>query len=32
MERVYAWFTDFAVPEHLLAFGESVIVPLQKAA
>ena len=30
VERVYAWFTDFAVPEHLLAFGESVIAPLHR--
>ena len=28
VERVYTWFTDFAVPEHLLAFGEQVIAPL----
>ncbi len=27
VERVYAWFTDFAVPDHLLTFGESVIAP-----
>lgn len=26
--RVYAWFTDFAPPETLAAFGESVIAPL----
>jgi hypothetical protein len=25
MERVYAWFCDFAVPETLAAFGAEVI-------
>jgi alkanesulfonate monooxygenase SsuD/methylene tetrahydromethanopterin reductase-like flavin-dependent oxidoreductase (luciferase family) len=28
VERVYAWFTDFAKPETLAAFGRDVIVPL----
>jgi alkanesulfonate monooxygenase SsuD/methylene tetrahydromethanopterin reductase-like flavin-dependent oxidoreductase (luciferase family) len=28
VERVYAWFTDFAPPETLLAFGAGVIRPL----
>ena len=32
VERVYAWFTDFAVPDHLLTFGESVIAPLRRTA
>jgi alkanesulfonate monooxygenase SsuD/methylene tetrahydromethanopterin reductase-like flavin-dependent oxidoreductase (luciferase family) len=25
VERVYAWFTDFAPPETLAAFGETVV-------
>ena len=28
VERVYAWFTDFAPPETLAEFGETVITPL----
>jgi alkanesulfonate monooxygenase SsuD/methylene tetrahydromethanopterin reductase-like flavin-dependent oxidoreductase (luciferase family) len=28
VERVYTWFTDFAPPETLTAFGEEVVVPL----
>jgi alkanesulfonate monooxygenase SsuD/methylene tetrahydromethanopterin reductase-like flavin-dependent oxidoreductase (luciferase family) len=28
VERVYAWFTDFAPPETLAEFGEEVITPL----
>jgi alkanesulfonate monooxygenase SsuD/methylene tetrahydromethanopterin reductase-like flavin-dependent oxidoreductase (luciferase family) len=28
VERVYVWFTDFAVPETLAAFGDGVIAPL----
>jgi alkanesulfonate monooxygenase SsuD/methylene tetrahydromethanopterin reductase-like flavin-dependent oxidoreductase (luciferase family) len=28
VERVYAWFTDFAKPETLAAFGETVIAQL----
>lgn len=28
IERVYVWFTDFAVPETLAAFGEQVIAQL----
>jgi alkanesulfonate monooxygenase SsuD/methylene tetrahydromethanopterin reductase-like flavin-dependent oxidoreductase (luciferase family) len=28
VERVYAWFTDFASPETLAGFGEQVIKPL----
>ena len=28
IERVYAWFCDFATPETLAAFGEEVIAPL----
>jgi len=28
VERVYAWFCDFAPPETLAEFGESVIAPL----
>ena len=30
VERVYAWFTDFAPEDTLVAFGESVIGPLQE--
>jgi alkanesulfonate monooxygenase SsuD/methylene tetrahydromethanopterin reductase-like flavin-dependent oxidoreductase (luciferase family) len=30
VERVYAWFTDFAPEETLAAFGETVIGPLEK--
>ena len=29
IERVYAWFTDFARPDTLAAFGASVIEPLR---
>ena len=29
VERVYAWFCDFAVPETLAAFGEGVIAALR---
>ena len=29
VERVYVWFTDFAPPETMTAFGETVIGPLQ---
>jgi alkanesulfonate monooxygenase SsuD/methylene tetrahydromethanopterin reductase-like flavin-dependent oxidoreductase (luciferase family) len=29
VERVYAWFTDFAAVETLAAFGEGVITPLR---
>jgi hypothetical protein len=29
VERVYAWFTDFAPAETLSAFGEGVIGPLR---
>ena len=29
IERVYAWFTDFAKPESLAAFGEGVIARLR---
>jgi alkanesulfonate monooxygenase SsuD/methylene tetrahydromethanopterin reductase-like flavin-dependent oxidoreductase (luciferase family) len=29
IERVYAWFVDFAPPETLAAFGEHVIAPLR---
>ena len=32
IERVYTWFTDFAPPETLAAFGEEVIAPLRGAA
>jgi alkanesulfonate monooxygenase SsuD/methylene tetrahydromethanopterin reductase-like flavin-dependent oxidoreductase (luciferase family) len=28
VERVYVWFSDFAPPETLSAFGEEVVVPL----
>jgi hypothetical protein len=28
VERVYAWFTNFATPESLIAFGEGVIAQL----
>ena len=28
VERVYAWFSDFAAPETLAAFGREVIGPL----
>jgi alkanesulfonate monooxygenase SsuD/methylene tetrahydromethanopterin reductase-like flavin-dependent oxidoreductase (luciferase family) len=31
VERVYAWFTDFAPPETLSAFGEGVIGPLRSS-
>jgi alkanesulfonate monooxygenase SsuD/methylene tetrahydromethanopterin reductase-like flavin-dependent oxidoreductase (luciferase family) len=30
VERTYVWFTDFAPPETLAAFGAQVIKPLQK--
>ena len=30
VERVYAWFCDFAPPETLAAFGETVIGPLAR--
>ena len=30
-ERVYVWFTDFAAPETLAAFGSEVIAPLARA-
>jgi len=30
IERIYAWFCDFAPPETLLAFGEQVIAPLEE--
>jgi hypothetical protein len=29
VERVYAWFTDFAKPETLAAFGETVVAQLR---
>jgi alkanesulfonate monooxygenase SsuD/methylene tetrahydromethanopterin reductase-like flavin-dependent oxidoreductase (luciferase family) len=29
VERVYAWFTDFAAPEMLAAFGEEVVAQLR---
>ena len=29
VERVYAWFTDFAAPETLAAFGREVIAALR---
>lgn len=29
VERIYAWFCDFARPETLAAFGEEVIAPLR---
>jgi alkanesulfonate monooxygenase SsuD/methylene tetrahydromethanopterin reductase-like flavin-dependent oxidoreductase (luciferase family) len=32
VERVYAWFTDFAPPETLAAFGAGVIRPLSPPA
>jgi alkanesulfonate monooxygenase SsuD/methylene tetrahydromethanopterin reductase-like flavin-dependent oxidoreductase (luciferase family) len=32
VERVYAWFTDFAPPETVAAFGEGVIGPLSRPA
>ena len=32
VERVYTWFTDFARPESLAAFGEEVIAPLRASA
>ena len=32
VERVYAWFTDFARPDSLAAFGEEVIAPLRASA
>jgi hypothetical protein len=28
VQRVYAWFCDFAKPETLAAFGEQVVAPL----
>ena len=28
VERVYVWFSDFAPPETLSAFGEEVVRPL----
>ena len=31
VERVYVWFTDFAKPETLAAFGAGVIAPLDPA-
>jgi alkanesulfonate monooxygenase SsuD/methylene tetrahydromethanopterin reductase-like flavin-dependent oxidoreductase (luciferase family) len=31
VERVYAWFCDFAAPETLAAFGAEVIAPLRDA-
>ena len=31
VERVYTWFTDFAAPATLAAFGEHVIPPLAAA-
>jgi alkanesulfonate monooxygenase SsuD/methylene tetrahydromethanopterin reductase-like flavin-dependent oxidoreductase (luciferase family) len=31
VERVYTWFTDFAAPATLAAFGEHVIAPLAAA-
>lgn len=31
VERFYVWFTDFAVPETLQAFGEQVIAPFPSA-
>ena len=30
VERMYAWFTDFAPEETLAAFGETVIGPLRR--
>jgi alkanesulfonate monooxygenase SsuD/methylene tetrahydromethanopterin reductase-like flavin-dependent oxidoreductase (luciferase family) len=30
VERIYAWFCDFAAPETLAAFGERVIAPLRR--
>jgi alkanesulfonate monooxygenase SsuD/methylene tetrahydromethanopterin reductase-like flavin-dependent oxidoreductase (luciferase family) len=32
VERIYAWFCDFAPPETLAAFGEQVIAPLGASA
>jgi alkanesulfonate monooxygenase SsuD/methylene tetrahydromethanopterin reductase-like flavin-dependent oxidoreductase (luciferase family) len=32
VERVYTWFCDFAPPETLAAFGETVIAPLRASA
>jgi alkanesulfonate monooxygenase SsuD/methylene tetrahydromethanopterin reductase-like flavin-dependent oxidoreductase (luciferase family) len=32
IERVYAWFCDFAAPETISAFGEEVIAPLNGGA
>ncbi len=29
VERIYTWFTDFAPPETLAAFGQEVIAPLR---
>jgi hypothetical protein len=29
VERVYVWFCDFAPPDTIAAFGESVIAPLR---
>jgi hypothetical protein len=31
VERVYAWFCDFASPETLASFGDGVIAPLRSA-
>ena len=31
VERFYVWFTDFAVPETLHAFGEQVIATFPSA-
>ena len=28
MERIYAWFTDFAAPDTLATFGREVIAAL----
>jgi hypothetical protein len=30
VERTYAWFADFAKPDTLAAFGESVVTPLAR--
>jgi len=32
VERIYAWFSDFATPETLAAFGHEVIEPLRELA
>jgi hypothetical protein len=32
VERVYAWFADFAPPDTLAAFGHAVVEPLSGAS